>query len=109
MIPVAPRLRVSIGREDVIAKAQPPYLPLVAHIYDDRVLGQPVITRWRLTWRERIAFLLGRDLYVRILTFGRPFPPIHLSADSRACEYLTSDEFEDRARARAHWWGRLSW
>lgn len=106
MQPVAPKLDVTLGREATIAEAQLPYLPLIAHLYGSGCHGSPVVTRWRLTWRERLAFLLGRDLYVRLLTFGGAFPPIHLSVDRRTCQYLTADEDLERRRS---WWSRLGW
>lgn len=38
-----------------------------------------VISRWRLTWRERLRVLLGGDLYVEVLTFGGPLQPIFMT------------------------------
>ena len=35
-----------------------------------------VITRWRLTWRERFGLLIGKPLWLYILTFGKPLQPI---------------------------------
>lgn len=94
MNPVSPRLGVSIGEELVIAKEQPPYLPLIAHLYGPACEGSPVVTRWRLSWRERLAVLIGRDLFVQILSFGHPFPPIHLTFNREQVRYLTLQEFE---------------
>ena len=47
------------GTSVVYGADQPEYLPLPAWRRDHRV-----ITRWRLSWRERIAAVLGRSLYM---------------------------------------------
>jgi hypothetical protein len=60
------------GGHVVYAKDQPEYQPLPAWVRQD---GR-VVTRWRLTWRERLAVLVGRSLYMEVMTFGRPIQPI---------------------------------
>lgn len=56
------------------AKDQPPYLPLpVIRLLDD---GGMVISRWRLTWRERIRVLFTGNLFLSQLTFNAPLQPI---------------------------------
>lgn len=92
MQPVKPDLDVVLGSEVVIAKAQPPYLPLVAHMYRDTVAAAPVVMRWRFTLRERIAILFGRDLYHQVLTFGKPYPPMKMSLDRDVMRYTTEDQ-----------------
>lgn len=57
--------------EIIFAKDQPEYLPLPAVVTDD---GQ-VITRWRLTWRERLRVLWTGDLFLHQLTFGDRLQP----------------------------------
>ena len=59
------------GTSLVYGADQPEYLPLPAWRRDHRV-----ITRWRLSWRERIAAVLGRSLYMEVMTFGQPIQPI---------------------------------
>jgi len=59
------------GRAIIHGANQPEYQPLPSWSDDHRV-----ITRWRLTWRERIAALFGRSLYMEVLTFGSPIQPI---------------------------------
>lgn len=92
MQPVKPDLDVTLGEEVIIAKAQPPYLPLIAHMYRGTVAAAPVVTRWRFTLRERIAILFGRDLYHQVLTFGQPYPPMKMSLDRDHVRYMTDDE-----------------
>lgn len=101
MKPTRPRLDVTLGSELTIAKEQPPYLPLVAHAYGTGCFGSPVVTRWRFTWRDRLAILFGRDLFVKILTFGGAYPPIHLGLEREEFRYLTSDEHAAKTRSLA--------
>ncbi len=61
----------------VWAANQPPYLPLPAYT-DDR----QTITRWRLTWRERIRIALLGVLWLRQLNFGDPLQPQSPSVQS---------------------------
>ncbi len=60
------------GQAVVYAENQPQFLPLpVWRRQDGRV-----VSRWRLTWRERIAALRGRPVYIEVSTFGSPLQPI---------------------------------
>lgn len=61
------------GGHVVYAADQPEYQPLPVW---KKPQGE-VVSRWRLTWRERLAILLGRDLYLEVLTFGRPLQPLY--------------------------------
>lgn len=61
------------GTHVVYAADQPEYQPLPVW----RRESGAVVTRWRLTWRERFALLLGRSLYLEVLTFGRPLQPLY--------------------------------
>lgn len=60
-----------------LAKDQPQYRPLPVWIgarnQDDL---EETISCWSFTWRERLAILFGRPLWLRVLTFGRPPSPI---------------------------------
>lgn len=73
MKPITPELRNGI-RQVVFAKDQPEYLPLPAN-FD----GQEVETKWKLSWSERLRILLTGNLYLSLLTFGKPLQPIRLS------------------------------
>jgi hypothetical protein len=75
---VAPSRPVDGGHK-VYAADQPEYQPLPAWVRQD---GR-VVTRWRLSWRERVATLFGRDLYVEVLTFNGPLQPMYPSWDER--------------------------
>lgn len=60
------------GGHVVYAANQPEYRPLPVWKRQD---GR-VVSRWRLTWRERIAALMGRSIYLEVMTFGAPLQPI---------------------------------
>jgi hypothetical protein len=75
MKPVSP---VIAGVPDVkIAEHQDEYNTLSAIITDDGY----VISRWRLTWRERLTVLFVGNVYLSCLTFGRPVQPVNLEVD----------------------------
>lgn len=57
--------------EVTIAKDQPQYIPLPAVIVGDRV-----VTRWSLTFKERIRILFQGSMWLSILTFGQPLQPL---------------------------------
>ena len=60
------------GQHVVYAAEQPEYRPLpVWRRQDGRV-----VSRWRLTWRERIRALLGHPIYLEVMTFGQPLQPV---------------------------------
>ena len=70
---VAPRT----GADEItIAEDQLEYRPLVAAVYQTPE-GVPVLlTRWRLTDAERARVLAGDDLYLSVMTFGKPLQPL---------------------------------
>ena len=58
------------GTNAVLAKDQPEYLPLPAHV------AHPITTTcWRLTWRERLTVLLRGELWLQQMNFGQPLQP----------------------------------
>lgn len=70
-------------RTHVIAKDQPEYLPLPAHVGwmdEDRSI-HGVTFCWKLSWKERISILFNGILWHRVLTFGKPLQPISLSTE----------------------------
>jgi hypothetical protein len=73
MIPITPEPRKD-ARAVVFAKDQPEYLPLPAN-FD----GTSVETKWRLSWHEWLRVLWTGNLYLTLLTFGKPLQPIRLS------------------------------
>lgn len=64
------------GQTHIIAKNQPQYLPMPAHVSDQGV----VTVCWSLTWRERARLLLTGQLWHQILTFSQPVQPQKLLA-----------------------------
>jgi hypothetical protein len=67
----------------IYAKDQPEYVPLPMWRGPEGVR----VSRWRLTWRERLQVLLGGSLWLTILTFEgrcqfcgetRPLQPVRL-------------------------------
>jgi hypothetical protein len=61
------------GGHVVYAANQSEYQPLPAWKRQDGRL----VTRWRLSWRERFAVLLGRDVYLEVKTFDQPLQPLY--------------------------------
>ena len=59
----------------VFAEDQPEYIPLPALLihYDD--FGE-AITKWQLTWRERLHMLFKGEFFFSQLTFNKPLQPI---------------------------------
>ena len=58
----------------VIAKDQPEYMPLPAHVGwldADRSL-HGVTFCWHLTWKERLQLLISGKLWHSVCTFNRP-------------------------------------
>jgi len=69
--PVAPGFDLTNVR---FAESQPEYETLPAYRSEDGM----VVTRWRLTWRERFLVFLTGDLWLSILTCNRPLQPVKL-------------------------------
>lgn len=57
--------------EITVAEDQPEYLALTAAVYDNTLL-----TRWTFTPEERARIAAGEDLYLGVMTFGRPLQPL---------------------------------
>lgn len=62
--------------EIVIAKDQPPYTPISAVVVDSAT----ILTRWRLSWWERLIVLFRGDVYLYVMTFGKPLQPLAMQA-----------------------------
>lgn len=63
----------------IIAKDQPQYMPLPAHVADGPECT--VTCCWRLTWRERFAVLFGGVIWHQIMTFQQRLQPQLLLAE----------------------------
>lgn len=70
MSPVIPGLE---SHEVKIAESQDQYQTLPALPVDG---GQYLVTRWRLTWRERVQLLFEGTFYLSVWTFGQPLQPL---------------------------------
>jgi hypothetical protein len=75
--PILPDICLFGDKEVVIAKDQPQYIPLPAVVADPYVF-----TRWRLSWRERLRILFSGDLWLILMTFGKPLQPVRLETQS---------------------------
>jgi len=81
------------------AETQDEYLTLPAFRQDNGT----VLTRWRLTWRERLRVLFNGDIYLYVLTFNRPLQPVMLeteppkinAAGGQACDTSAADYVYD--------------
>ena len=58
----------------VFGKDQPEYMPLPAYRSDEGV----VITRWRMTWRERWRVFWSGNIWLHVHTFNRLLQPVLL-------------------------------
>ena len=71
MTPVLPKQPKTREFEMVYAKDQPEYRPLPVVKCSDGT----VISRWRLTWTERLRVLFTGNLFFQQLTFNQPLQP----------------------------------
>lgn len=74
MQPISPVCPYRELPEVVYAKDQPEYRQLPAYRESDGT----VVTRWRLSWSERIKLLFTGDLWLTVLTFNHPLQPVKL-------------------------------
>ena len=77
MKPISPVVPEYVNQEVVYAKDQPEYLSLPALPVDN---GERIITRWRMSWRERISVLFSGDVYLWVMPCRRPLQPVLLQA-----------------------------
>lgn len=80
MQPVSPVVPGVDLEEMVYAKDQPQYLNLPCFRDPDGT----VVTRWAMTWRERLQALWTGNIYVTCLTFNKPLQPLKLSTTAPA-------------------------
>ena len=72
--PVVPGLDLPVT---TFAKDQPEYNPLPSYRCEDGT----VVTRWRLSFRERMLVLIGRSIWHSQLTFNHPLQPIKMTTN----------------------------
>jgi hypothetical protein len=78
---MTPESPVIVGYEErqiVYAKDQPEYLPLSTLPVGDPLHGRR-LTRWRLSWIERLRVLWSGDIYTDVMTFNKPLQPIRIT------------------------------
>lgn len=71
ILPVIPGVETPVVE---FAKTQPQYITLPAWRGEDGT----VVTRWRMTFRERLRILFTGDLWLTLLTFNHPLQPVKL-------------------------------
>lgn len=76
----------------VYAKDQPEYQPLPVWRHRDGT----VLSRWKLTWRERLRVLFTGDVYLWVMTFNQPLQPVKLQVEKPAFQGGEPLEPEDR-------------
>lgn len=70
--PISPVI-LGVDLEEVVyAKDQPQYQPFPVYKFDDGT----IISRWKLSWKERLLVLLKGDIYLWIMTFNKPLQPV---------------------------------
>jgi len=79
MKPVSPVIPGHSLPELPFGKNQPEYRVLPAWAASNR--EGLVVSRWELTWKERLKALFGGSIWLQQLTFKKPLQPIVLSAE----------------------------
>lgn len=77
MNPVSPVIPKAALPEIVFAKDQPEYQPLPAHRLEDGT----VLTRWKLSFKERLRVLFCGDVYHWQMTHGGALQPILMQVE----------------------------
>ena len=83
--PVVPGFALQVT---TYAEDQPEYHPLPSWKSDDGV----VVTRWHLSWSERLRIFFGGSLWLTMLTFNKPLQPVKLAA---TCPIMGSAMFDE--------------
>jgi hypothetical protein len=66
--------------EITLAENHPEYSPVTVAVYgDNRKLGpRTLLSRWTFTDEERARIAAGEDVFLGVITFGRPMQPVSL-------------------------------
>lgn len=75
----------------VIAKDQPQYNPLPAHVFKGDPQGR-IAFCWKLSWWERLAVLVTGEIWSEVLTFGGVVQPQLLSVEKPVMRKKLSEE-----------------
>jgi hypothetical protein len=90
MTPISPVIPGDYREDAIYAKDQPEYIPLPAHrVADSR---GTVVTRWRVSFAERLRILFYGDIWLTLLTFHQPLQPVMLDA---RCPVSLPDEDDE--------------
>ena len=82
MKPVSPVIPGIELPETPIAEHQDEYETLPAFRFGDQ--EGTVLSRWHLSWLERLRVLLTGDVYLFTMTFNRPLQPVLLQVEKPA-------------------------
>jgi hypothetical protein len=96
--PISPVVAGFERYERVYGADQSEYLPLPA-LPAGGELGL-VISRWRLTWKERLRVLVFGDVYVRQMTFGQSLQPVMVHVGPPRVDGVAEASEPDRAGKR---------
>ena len=86
MKPITPIIPGESLPVTTFAKNQSEYTELPAFYWQD---DGTVLTRWRLTLKERLVALFYGDVYLWVRTFGRPLQPLFMQVNRPACNQKT--------------------
>lgn len=82
MRPVSPIIPGVELTETVYAANQPEYHPLPVFKNDDGT----VLSRWHLSFWERVRVLLNGDVYLWVSTFNKPLQPVMMQVNAPKTE-----------------------
>lgn len=71
------------------AETQDEYQTLPAY----READGTVLTRWHLTWRERLRVLFSGDVYLWLMTFNQPLQPVMLQVEAPKMAARVEEDF----------------
>ena len=77
MKPVSPVLKDLKNKEIIFAENQSEYQNLPALQFED---GH-IVTRWKLSFKERLKVLFTGDVYLLVQNFKSPLQPVYLQTD----------------------------
>jgi len=81
-VPTSPVIEGLELFEVVYAKDQPQYQPLPVLRSSDG----SVVSRWRLSWKERFKVFFSGDIYLFVSTFNQPLQPVLIEVDKPKLE-----------------------
>lgn len=87
MHPVSPVIPGEKFPEVVIAENQDEYGNLPAVFLDNGV----IVTRWRLSFRERLKVLFAGNIYLWMWTFGNPVTPVLIEIEKPQLETKSAE------------------